>query len=200
MFSRLGLQTISQLRKLSSREITDLIGNSGEHYWRLAHGIDDRSVVPDRDAKSISHETTFAEDIHDDDVLQDWLSELVDQVARRLRGDDLKGRTIEIKVRYADFQTITRSFTLREPTNITSELWDAAKSLFTQKIAAKHPPLRLLGFGVHGIGLASEVRQQGLFEESNRDRQRKLDQIADEITAKFGKQALHRGRRPNNPQ
>ena len=200
VFSKLGLQTIAQLRKLSAGELTALIGNSGEHYWRLSHGLDDRSVVPDREAKSISHETTFAEDIQDDEVLQDWLAELVDQVARRLRADDLKGRTIELKVRYADFQTITRSLTLREPTNITSELWDAAKSLFTQKIAAKHPPLRLLGFGVHGIGMASDVRQQELFGEDNRDRQRKLDQLADEITVKFGKQALHRGRRPNHSQ
>ncbi len=197
VFSRLGLQTISQLRKLSAREITDLIGNSGEHYWQLAHGIDERSVVPDREAKSISHETTFAEDIQDDEVLQDWLSELVDQVARRLRGDDLKGRTIEIKVRFADFQTITRSVTLREPTNITSELWDAAKLLFTQKIASRHPPVRLLGFGVHGIGQASDARQQDLFGEDNRDRQRKLDQVADQIAAKFGKQSLRRGRSPN---
>jgi DNA polymerase-4 len=197
VFSRLGLQTISQLRKLSAREISDLIGNSGEHYWQLAHGTDDRSVVPDREAKSISHETTFAEDIQDDDVLQDWLTELVDQVARRLRGDDLKGRTIEIKVRFADFQTITRSFTMREPSNITSELWDAAKALFTEKIASRHPPVRLLGFGVHGIGQASDARQQDLFDEGNRDRQRKLDQVADKIAAKFGKQSLRRGRSPN---
>jgi DNA polymerase-4 len=200
VFSRVGLQTIAQLRQLSAKELTDLIGNSGEHYWRLAHGIDDRQVIPDREAKSISHETTFAEDIQDDEVLQNWLAELVDQVGRRLRGDDLKGRTIEIKVRFADFQTITRSLTLREPTNISSELWQAATSLFTEKIAPRHPPVRLLGFGVHGIGEATAARQQDLFGEEKRDQQRQLDQVADQIIAKFGSQSLRRGRNSNKPQ
>ena len=147
----------------------------------------------------MSHETTYAEDIGDDEVLQDWLAELVDQVARRLRGDDLKGRTIEIKVRFADFQTITRSFTLREATNITSELWLAAIELFQQKVAGRHPPIRLLGFGVQGIGRVS-ARQQDLFGESNRERQQQLDQVADQIVAKFGTQSLRRGRNPNKPK
>lgn len=193
-FARAGLQTIGQLRGLTAGQLTDLLGNSGEHFWQLAHGIDPRAVVPDRDAKSISHETTFAADIHDDEILQDWLAELVGQVARRLRGDDLKGRTIEIKVRYADFQTVTRSLTLREPTNITSELWTAAQSLFVQKIAAPHPPVRLLGFGVSGIGQAAAPRQTGLFGEEARDRERKLDQVADQIKARFGAKSLNRGR------
>jgi DNA polymerase-4 len=200
VFSRVGLQTISQLRKLSAKELTDLIGNSGEHYWRLAQGMDDRPVVPDREAKSISHETTFAEDIGDDEVLQDWLAQLVDQVARRLRGDDLKGRMIEIKVRFADFQTITRSYTLREATNITSELWDAAKTLFAQKVASQHPPIRLLGFGVYGIAPTAEARQQDLFGEGNRERQQQLDQVADQIVAKFGSQSLRRGRSSHKPK
>jgi DNA polymerase-4 len=199
-FNRLGLQTIAQLRRLSSQDLTDIIGNSGEHYWQLAQGIDDRPVVPDREAKSISHETTFAEDIRDDELLTDWLGELVDQVARRLRSDDLKGRTIEIKVRYADFETINRSLTLREATNITSELWDAARSLFAQRIAARHPPVRLLGFGVQGIAPATTARQQELFGEDNRDRQRQLDQVADQIVARFGNQSLRRGRKPGKSQ
>lgn len=197
-FARLGLQTIGQLRRLTATELTDILGSAGEHFWRLAHGIDERPVVPDRDAKSISHETTFAEDIQDDELLLDWLAELVDQVARRLRGDVLKRRTIETKIRSADFQTVTRSVTLREATNITSELWEAAQSLYRQKIAGQHPPLRLLGFGVSGIGQATAARQQGLFDEGNRDRQRKLDQVADQINARFGKQSLRRGRHPDS--
>ena len=196
-FARLGLQTIGQLRALTAKELTDIIGSAGEHYWRLAHGMDDRAVVPDREAKSISHETTFAEDIHDDEVLQDWLAELVDQVARRLRGNGLQGRSIEIKVRFTDFQTITRSFTLRTASNVTSDLWEAAKLLFIQKIAGRHPPVRLLGFGVHGIGAATEARQQELFGEDDRQRQRDLDQVADQIVAKFGKQSIRRGRNPD---
>jgi DNA polymerase-4 len=195
-FTRLGIRTIAQLRKLMQQELHDLLGASGDHFWQLAHGLDERSVVPDREAKSISHETTFAEDIADDEELRDWLAELVDQVARRLRAHDLKGRTIEIKIRHSDFQTVTRSSTLREATNITSELWQAAAELYQQKIASRHPPLRLLGFGVHGIGEATAPRQQGLFGEEDRSRQRQIDQVADQIVEKFGRKSLRRGRFP----
>lgn len=199
VFSRAGLQTIAQLRQLTASELSELIGSSGEHYWQLAHGIDNRHVIPDREAKSISHETTFAEDIQDDEHLRNWLAELVDQVGRRLRSDDLKGRTIEIKIRFADFQTITRSSTLREPTNISSDLWEAAATLFAQKIAGRHAPVRLLGFGVQGIGEASAPRQAELFGEEQRDRQRQLDQVSDQIIAKFGANSLRRGRISNKP-
>src|SRR5262249_43851166 len=124
-FDRLGIRTIGQLRALSLQTLTDLFDSAGEHYWRLAHGQDDRRVVPDREAKSISHETTFAEDIADIDVLHAWLVELAEQVGRRLRRHGLKGRTVEIKVRFADFRTITRSVTLPEPSDITQELFQA---------------------------------------------------------------------------
>ena len=80
--------------------LTELFGASGEHYWQLAHGIDDRRVVREREAKSISNETTFAEDIANMEVLRAWLVELVEQVARRLRQHDIKGRTVELKVRF----------------------------------------------------------------------------------------------------
>jgi len=192
-FARYGLRTIGQLRALPQQQVHDLLGNAAEHFWKLAQGIDDRAVVPDREAKSISHETTFGEDIREDETLRGWLAELVEQVARRLRQYDLKGRTVEIKVRYADFQTVTRSFTLREPTNITSELWQAALALYDKKIANQHPPVRLLGFGVHGISEADQPRQQELFGEEKRGRERQIDSIADQIVAKFGKQSINRG-------
>ena len=134
VFDRLGIRTIGQLRQLPIESLNDLFGSSGEHYWRLAHGMDDRQVVPDREAKSISHETTFAEDIADRDVLRAWLTELAEQVARRLRRHALKGRTVELKVRFADFQTITRSLTLPEPTNITQELLQAGAELLATKL------------------------------------------------------------------
>lgn len=82
---------IGQLRQLSVTTLKDLFGASGEHYWQLAQGIDDRRVIPDREAKSISHETTFDADIQEVEALQGWLVELVEQVARRLRRHELKG-------------------------------------------------------------------------------------------------------------
>ena len=87
-------------------------GSQGEHLWQLAHGIDDSPVVPEREAKSISHETTFEHDIDDLEVLRAWLVDLTEQVGRRLRQHELKGRTVHLKVRFADFSLITRSQTL----------------------------------------------------------------------------------------
>lgn len=191
-FERLGIRTIGQLRQMSLATLNDLFGSSGEHYWQLAHGVDERKVVPDREAKSISHETTFAEDIADSEVLHAWLVELADQVARRLRRHGLKGRTVEIKVRFSDFQTITRSMTLPEPSHITQELLLAGADLLRTKLPPGHLPVRLLGFGVKGFDGSGRSQRQ-LFDEPVRDRQRQVDRVADQITGRFGNTAIRRG-------
>lgn len=196
-FQRLGISTIGQLQKLSVELLTDLFGAAGEHYWRLAHGIDERRVVPDREAKSISHETTFTEDIHDQEMLQAWLLELADQVARRLRRHELRGRTVEIKVRFSDFKTITRSLTLPVPSNTTNELYQSGRTLLTTRLPARYLPVRLLGFGVSGLGMAGKV-QRRLFDDPEQDRQRQLDRVADDISERFGKAGLRRGLRPRD--
>jgi DNA polymerase-4 len=193
VFDRFGISTIGQLRHLSIETLEELFGSSGAHYWRLAHGQDDRPVVPDRVAKSISHETTFAEDIAESEVLQAWLVELAEQVARRLRRHELKGRTVELKVRFADFHTITRSLTLTEPTNITLYLLQAGTELLRTKLPKGHLPVRLLGLGVKGFD-DSGCSQRQLFDEPIRERQRQIDRVADEITEKFGRAAIRRGK------
>ena len=194
VFERLNVRTIGQLRQMPLASLNELFGSSGEHYWQLAHGIDDRRVVPDREAKSISNETTFAEDIADMDVLRAWLVELVEQVARRLRRHDIKGRTVELKVRFADFQTITRSMTLAAPTSITRDLLNTGLELLTKRLPARHQPIRLLGFGVSKLD-GSGKSQQTLFDQPDRERHQELDRVADQITEKFGKLAIRRGAR-----
>jgi len=192
VFERLAIRTIGQLRKMSPDTLTELFGSSGEHYWQLAHGIDERQVVPDREAKSISSETTFAEDISDMEILRAWLVDLVEQVARRLRHHNLKGRSVELKVRFADFKTISRSLTLAAPTSITQELLDAGVELLTKHLPSRHLPIRLLGFGVSKFD-DSGMSQRHLFDEPDRERHQEVDRVADQITAKFGKLAIHRG-------
>lgn len=194
VFERLAIRTIGQLRHMPLDTLNDLFGSSGEHYWQLAHGIDNRRVVPDREAKSISNETTFAEDIADMEVLRAWLVDLVEQVARRLRQHDLRGRTVELKVRFADFKTISRSVTLTEPTSITQELLEAGVELLTKRLPSRHLPIRLLGFGVNKFD-ASVTFQQQLFDRPDRERHNDLDRVADQITEKFGKLAIRRGAR-----
>jgi DNA polymerase-4 len=198
-FQKLGITTIGQLRQLPLAILESHFGKSGRHFWQLANGIDDRRVVPDREAKSISHETTFAEDIGQLDVLREWLMEQTEQVARRLRRHQLVGRTVQLKIRFQDFSTITRSQTLHEPTNITQEIWQAAAKLLTSRLPAKRGPVRLLGVGVSGLESRSESQgdSRSLFGESGREKQEKLDAVTDKIQERFGSAALGRaaGRR-----
>ena len=85
VFQRLGIRTVGQLRRWPLSVLRARFGSGGEDLWQLAHGIDDRPVVPERATKSISHETTFEKDVADMEVWQAWLVELVEQVGRRLR-------------------------------------------------------------------------------------------------------------------
>ncbi|HEV2946735.1 MAG TPA: DNA polymerase IV [Gemmataceae bacterium] len=198
-FQKLGITTIGQLRQLPLAILESHFGKSGRHFWQLANGIDDRRVIPDREAKSISHETTFAEDIGQLEVLREWLMEQTEQVARRLRRHQLVGRTVQLKIRFQDFSTITRSQTLREPTNITQEIWQAAAKLLTSRLPARRGPVRLLGVGVSGLESRSESQgdSRSLFDESGREKQEKLDAVTDKIQERFGSTALGRaaGRR-----
>ncbi|MGA2254966.1 MAG: DNA polymerase IV [Thermoguttaceae bacterium] len=192
VFQRLGIHTIGQLRQWPLDTIKSRFGSSGDHLWNLAHGRDDRLVVPERDAKSISHETTFEHDILDMEVLRAWLVDLTEQVGCRMRRHGLRGRTAQLKVRFADFSLITRSQTLPEPTNITDELWRAADELLCQRLPVGHLPVRLLGMGVTGLDDTGQV-QRMLFDQAERQKQTRLDVVADQLKERFGTEALRRG-------
>jgi DNA polymerase-4 len=188
----LGLHTIGQLAALPEKAVVDQLGEAGRHIWQLAHGWDDRPVVPDEEAKSVSTETTFARDIDDREVLRGWLLELVEQLGIRLRQHGLCTRTIDLKVRTSEFRTYLRSLTLPEATNITTVIWQAAVRLFEQRVPRDWLPLRLLGVGASGLVRAGSVQKQ-LFDEEWRDRQRALDQAVDGIRRQFGSGAIRRG-------
>ena len=195
---RLGVETIGQLRELSRETLKITFGDSGEHFWRLAHGIDDRSVVPDRDAKSISHETTFSADIADIESLRSWLIDLTEQVARRLRRHHRLGRTVQIKLRFSDFSTITRSRTLPKATDVTQEIWQAASDLLTQAFSSHRVAgakgIRLIGVGVSGLDQSRDV-QPLLFDDPDQQRHVKhkdLDRVTDAVRERFGNAALKR--------
>ena len=192
VFERLGIRTIGQLRRWPLETLKERFGSNGEHFWHLARGLDDRPVIPEREAKSISNETTFERDIADAEILRAWLMDLTEQVAWRLRGQELQCRTVQLKVRFADFTTITRSQTLPEPTDITQELWRTADDLFRNRLPAEHPAVRLLGMGVGNLeekGPAQEL----LFEKDDREKQSGLDAVTDQIREQFGRGALRRG-------
>jgi DNA polymerase-4 len=193
-FQRLGVETIGQLRQLPASTLEELFGRTGMQLWRLAQGIDERQVVPDREAKMISHETTFPHDIADMATLRAALVELTEQVGRRLRRNGLNGRTVHLKVRSADFATISRAVTLSRPTDVTQELWQAASELLTQRVPRENLPVRLLGVGVSGLQCGTSPQQQ-LFDREEHRRQGRLDAAADTIRDRFGAAAIQRASR-----
>jgi len=172
-FHQLGLRTIGQFRQMPRELVRANFGDHGEHFWRLAQGIDDRRVIPDREAKSISQETTFPADIDDRGALRSWLLELTDQVGRRLRRHELLGRTVTIKVRFRDFRTITRSETLADRTNQTDTLWRTAADLFEHRTPKPLPPVRLIGMGVSDLRPPAET-QRSLFDDEVDSRSARL--------------------------
>ena len=195
VFRGLGIHTIGELREYPWEALRSRFGRHGEHLWRLARGIDDRCVVPDHEAKSISHETTFERDIADAAVLRSWMLDLTEQVGRRLRQHKLRARTVQIKVRFDDFHTITRSRSLKEPTDITSELWGLVSELFSTSRARDPRPVRLLGMGASSLD-DCVVLQQDLFDGDAKTKQGKIDSVMDSVTERFGKRAVRRGSDP----
>ena len=151
-------------------------------------------MVADREAKSISTETTFAHDIGDRHVLRVWLLDLVDHLASRLRREGVWARTIDVKIRSSDFRTQTRSKTVAEATNLTEVIWKSAAELFERALASDGDllPVRLLGVGT--TKLTRECVSQGdLFEGERHERQSALDQTIDTIRAQFGDGSIQRG-------
>lgn len=188
----LGIDTIGQVARLPIQILIDHFGEMGGHIWKLASGEEERLVVPDRDAKSISSETTFAEDIEDRDTLKMWLLDLTDHLASRLRHAGLKARTVELKIRSSDFQTRHRAKALPEATNLTDLLWRTAQEIFERGVTPDLFPVRLLGVG--GTRLTRDAAvQRNLFDAAEHDRQQSLDQTIDAIRGQFGAAAVRRG-------
>jgi len=195
-FERLNIRTIGELRLASPQLLRETIGEMGEHFQRLAAGLDDRPVTPDSQAKSIGQEVTFATDIGDMATLSGVMLGQVEQVGRRLRRHGLKARTVTLKLRYGDFTTLTRSTTMEAATDVTAELWAAAQGVFDAWRVAAGRPLRLLGV------TASQLRGAGgeqlsLFGDAGKDKQERLDKAMDEISERFGTGSVGRaaGRR-----
>jgi DNA polymerase-4 len=188
----LGLRTVGQLAALPEQLLLDHFGEVGRHLRRLARGQDERAVIPDRDAQSISTETTFVHDLADRDVLRAWLLDLVDQLASRLRRQEVHARTVELKIRSSEFRTRLRSQALPAATNLTDLLWQAAVALFERSLSQEWMPVRLLGVGASRLTRAPVV-QGDLFEGERREQQGKLDRAIDAIRDRFGGDAIQRG-------
>lgn len=194
--ARLGVATVGDLAGFSQEELRARLGVAhGEGLWRAAHGIDDSPVTPEHEAKSLSREETFANDIADAVTLHRELLRLSEQVASRLRRHNLQGRTIGLKLRYADFTTLTRQATLEEQTDSGPVIYAQALALF--EAAWDRRPVRLLGVGASGLTQAG--RQLRLFEQESQ-RQAQLDAALDRIRAKYGDRAIQRASLLDEPE
>ncbi|MDA8563929.1 hypothetical protein N9L06_05700 [Mariniblastus sp.] len=147
--------------------------------------------MPDRFAKSISHETTFSQDIQNPDALRAWLRELTDQVGRRLRRHEIVGRTVKLKLRYDDFRTISRSSTMNKPDSSSDALWREVAPLLDRVLTESRQSVRLLGMGVVQLSQTGKVQQQ-LFDSDETERQRELDKTLDSIHERMGPSAVKR--------
>jgi len=187
---KVGIHKVGDLRTRSTDALERLFGQEASRYHRLANGQDDRPVVPDREAKSVGQEQTFGVDVADPADVRRVLFEQVEQVGRRLRQHNLFARTISLKIRYGEFETISRSTTVETATNSTNELWSSASSLFDKWCAQSFRPVRLIGMSASQ--LATSPGQMSLFADPQMERQKKVDSVADQINKKFGSKAIRR--------
>ncbi|MFP2958720.1 DNA polymerase IV [Myxococcus sp. 1LA] len=179
-----GLKTIGDVATRDLDWLEDRLGSSGRHLWELSQGIDTREVVPDRAAKSVGAEDTFDEDLVGMDALKPHVHAQALRVARRLRRAALKGRVVQLKLKFSDFTLITRRTTLREATDDGQTLYRAALELMEKSHQGK--PLRLTGVSVQ---LDEEPPQLGLFPAAA-PRTAKLNAALDKIAERFGSKAI----------
>jgi DNA polymerase-4 len=201
----LGVATVGDLAALPEETLVLTLGKAaGHHLHELAWNRDERPVVADQEVKSIGHEETFPVDLHDHAALEHRLVGLADGVASRLRAAQVSARTVQLKVRFGDFTTVTRSRTLAEPTDLAADLLRVARELLRALDVASG--IRLLGIsGQQLVRRAPTVADQGmLFSDDTddpdgveappgEDRQAALERSVDEVRARFGAGAVGHG-------
>ncbi len=193
----LGLQTVGDIAHTPVETLTRALGHAtGARLFDLAWGRDDRSVVPDAPEKSIGNEETFPRDIDDPEIIKRELLRLSEKVAARARARGLAGRTVGVKVRFADFSTITRSRTLDQPTDIGHEIYGVARELY-EALGLQRVRIRLVGVRIEGLAEAGDRADQLSLlpaEEPELGEWRAAERAADAVRSRFGRDALHPAR------
>ena len=143
----LGIRTGADLKKYKREQLIQLFGKSGGYFFDIAHGLDERPVEPNRIRKSIGQETTLLEDIDDRDKMLEILEDIVLDLENDLNEADRKGRTITLKIKYSDFQQVTRSVTMDQPIDSASIMMQQVSQLIS-KTEAGERKVRLLGISI----------------------------------------------------
>lgn len=185
----LGIKTIGELARWPEGALCRRLGKVGAHLHRLSRGIDDRPVMPEAMAKSIGAETTFSVDLEDLRHVRQNLLRLAERVSTRLRREGFAGSTITVKLRYANFTTLTRAVTVPKSVALTDEIYSTALSLL-QKIALRGRRIRLLGIAVSKLTAEASRGQMPLFLSDLR--REKAAGAVDEIRRRFGEAGIVR--------
>jgi DNA polymerase-4 len=194
---RLGLKTIGDLARRGPQWLGQKLGASGQHLWELSQGIDPRPVVPDREAKSVGAQDTFEDDLSGEEALAPHLHSQALRVGRRLRRAGVKGRVVQLTVKYADFTSLTRRRTLEAPTDDGQTIYREARALLAKVDLGRS--VRLTGVAAQELVGAHE--QLALFEEERgTSRARRLNAALDRIATKFGTQAITTADLPSGDQ
>jgi len=188
--NELGIHTIGDIARWPDAELVRLFGENGREMAKHARGQDGRAVVTEREIKSISQEVTFSRDVREDKSIEKTLTDLSVQVGRRLRKNELAGTTVKLKIRWPDFTTLTRQVTLPNTTNNDNEIAETALGLL-RKNRKSGQAVRLIGVGVSGLG--EPMRQLELWGTDS-EKERKLQEVVDELREKYGDKAIKRGK------
>jgi DNA polymerase-4 len=189
-----GFRTIADLQRADETELMKQFATDGRRLWRLARGIDDRSVVPDRGAKTISSETTFESDIRDFATLEKLLWRLSEKVSARLKNADLAGLTITLKLKTADFRQRTRSQSIQAPTQLAAKIFSVSREMLAKEIDGT--AFRLMGTGVSALRRGSEADDTDMLDRRAAHAERAMD----DLRRKFGSAAVIRGIAYDGPE
>jgi DNA polymerase-4 len=189
VLQRLGLRTVADIAHTPVDTLRRALGdNAGPALHALAWGRDPRSVMPPRRERSIGADETFSYDVDDPAYIHRELLKLSDRTAARVRAAGMVGRTISIKVRFSDFTTITRSKTLRDPTDVSREIYATARALY-DALGLQRARLRLVGVRMESLMDSDQAPIQGLLDEREHG-WRDADRAVDRASARFGAGAV----------
>jgi len=184
----LGIKTIGEIAQRTKSELERLFGKYGYELHDRANGIDDRPVTLEREAKSISQETTFDKDTADLNQLRQTLRDLSTHVAYNLRKEGFCARVVRLKIRWSDFSTHTRQVSIAQPTDQDGVIYSTVESLF-KIIWESGKPVRLIGVGVSGL---VETSHQMTLWETPTEKERRLLDALDGLRDKYGKGTIKR--------
>ncbi|MFW6074801.1 MAG: DNA polymerase IV [Chloroflexota bacterium] len=184
----IGIRTLGELATTPERLLRSVVGSHAARLQGRARGESDKPVRGDNaQRKSRGHERTFGRDRRGLDELRAPLFELCERTGAELRGQDLAAGVIALKLRYSDFETISRQVSLPEPTSAHQVIFDRALELLSGALRERNAPVRLIG--VRGAGLVHEAMQLELFGDQ-RIRQRNLNNSIDRLSDRYGKPLL----------